>query len=158
MQSIRKTIRHPVRIRKWNQLSQFRCTSTKVIPIEKTLAGYISMMSQGFKRGSKGRTNSLAYLFLQLIQQFQVATRSTSSDMTTIFHMQQYGGFIEIRSNLKRKKLHLLEGTFNNRDNVRVSIQFRRESQPQHLKIKFFLKNRPIQFYFNSTSVIRLVK
>ena len=36
MQSIRITSRPPSRISKWNQLSQFRRTSTKVIPIEKT--------------------------------------------------------------------------------------------------------------------------
>ena len=34
MQSIRITSRTPTRIKKWNQLSQFR--STKVIPLEKT--------------------------------------------------------------------------------------------------------------------------
>ena len=33
---IRITSRRPMRKRKWNQLSQFRRTSTKVIPIEKT--------------------------------------------------------------------------------------------------------------------------
>ena len=36
MQSIRITSRPPSRIRKWNQFSQFRLTSIKVIPIEKT--------------------------------------------------------------------------------------------------------------------------
>ena len=36
IQSIRITSRPPSRIRKWNQLSQFRWKSTKVIPIEKT--------------------------------------------------------------------------------------------------------------------------
>ena len=36
MQSIRITSRPPCRKRKWNQLSQFSRTSTKVIPIEKT--------------------------------------------------------------------------------------------------------------------------
>ena len=36
MQFIRITSRPPLRKRKWNQLSQFRRTSTKVIPIEKT--------------------------------------------------------------------------------------------------------------------------
>ena len=36
MQSIRITSRPPTRKRKWNQLSQFRLTSNKVIPIEKT--------------------------------------------------------------------------------------------------------------------------
>ena len=37
MQSMRIMSRPPLRIRKWNQLRQFRGTSTKVIPIEKTI-------------------------------------------------------------------------------------------------------------------------
>ena len=61
MQSIRTTSRPPSRIRKWNQFSQFRWTSTKIIV--KTYAGYISTMSQGFKRGIKWRTNSSTYPF-----------------------------------------------------------------------------------------------
>ena len=67
------------------------------------------------------------------------------------------GRFIEIQSNLRRKKLHrtnqcsnFLGGSFNNRDNVRAPIHFRRQSQPQHLKRCFFLKNRPIHFHINS--------
>ena len=36
MQSFRITSRPPSRIRNWNQFSQFRRTSTKVMPIEKT--------------------------------------------------------------------------------------------------------------------------
>ena len=100
--------------------------------------------------------------------------------MTTVFHTWLCGRFIEIQSNLRRKKLHrmnqgsnflagsfsnrdnqgsnFLGGSFSNRDNVRASIQFRRESQPQHLKRLFFLENRPIHFHINSTSVIRPVK
>ena len=35
MQSIRITSRPPSRITRWNQLSQFRRTSTKVMPVEK---------------------------------------------------------------------------------------------------------------------------
>ena len=46
MQSIRITSRPTSRKRKWNQLSQFGRTSTKVIPIEKTYAGHISTISQ----------------------------------------------------------------------------------------------------------------
>ena len=53
MQTIRILTRPPSRKRKRNQLSQFRRTSTKLIPIQKTLAGYISTMSQGFERSSK---------------------------------------------------------------------------------------------------------
>ena len=70
-----------------------------------------------------------------------IATRGTRPDTTTVFHAWAYGRFIEIQSNLKRKKLHrtnqgsnFLGGSFSNRDNVRAPIQFRRESQPQHLK------------------------
>ena len=65
--------------------------------------------------------------------------------MTAVFHTWPYGRFIEIQSNLRRKKLHrmnqgsnFLGGSFSNRDNVRAPIQFRRESQPQHLKRCFF--------------------
>ena len=64
MQSIKITSRPPLRIRKWNQLTQFRWTPTKLTPIERNYAGYISLMSQRFKRGSKWTTNSPAYLFL----------------------------------------------------------------------------------------------
>ena len=51
-----------------------------------------------------------------------------------------------------------LRGSFSNRDIVRTPIQFRRESQPLHLKRLFLLKNRPIHFHINSTKVFRLVK
>ena len=61
-------------------------------------------MSQWFKRDSKWRTSSPAYLFLKLIKQFQVATRSTCPDMTRIYHAWPYGRFIEIKSNLRGKK------------------------------------------------------
>ena len=122
-------------------------------------------MIKRFKRCSKWKTNSPAYPFLQLIQEFQVATRSNSSEMTTVGHAWPYGRFIEILSNLRSKKLNTtnqsskyLGGSFTNRDNVSAPIQFRRESQPQHLKRWIFLKNRPINFHINSTSVIRLVK
>ena len=85
--------------------------------------------------------------------------------MTTVFHAWLYGGFIEIQSNPRRKKLHstnqgfnFLGGTCSNRDDVTAPIQFRRENQPQHLKRLFFLKNRNINFHINSTSITRLVK
>ena len=85
--------------------------------------------------------------------------------MTTVFHAWLYGRFLEMQRNLRKKKLHrtnqgsnFLGGSLSNRMNVRAPIQFRRESQPKHLKRLFFLKNRPISFHINSTSVIRLIK
>ena len=46
------------------------------------------------------------------------------------------GRFIEIESNLRRKKLRRTNQGFNFLEAVlvRASIQFRRESKPQHLK------------------------
>ena len=41
-----------------------------------------------------------------VIQQFQVETRSTSPGTATVFHAWPYCRFIEIESNLRRKKLH----------------------------------------------------
>ena len=73
--------------------------------------------------------------------------------MATVFHAWLYGRFIEIQSNLRRKKLHrtnqtsnFLGGSFNNRDYVRAPIQFRTESQPQHLKSWFSLRTDPSIF------------
>ena len=61
--------------------------------------------------------------------------------MTTAFYAWLYGRFIEIYSNLRRKILHRTNqgsgGSFNNRGNIRAPIQFRRETQPQHLKDDF---------------------
>ena len=51
MQSIRILSGPFSKIRKYNQLIQFR--STKVIPTENGYAGNILTMSQEFKRGSK---------------------------------------------------------------------------------------------------------
>ena len=85
--------------------------------------------------------------------------------MTTVFPARPFGRFIEIQSNLRRKKLHranqgsnFLRRSFSNRDNLRAPIQFRRERQTQHRKRWLFLKSRPIHFHINSTKVIRPVK
>ena len=53
---------------------------------------------------------------------------------------------------------NFLGGSFSNKHNIRAPVHFRRESQPQLLKRWVFLKNRPIHFHINSTSVIRLIK
>ena len=81
----------------------------------------------------------------------------TRQDMTTVFHAQ-----CMVARNLQKKKFHRTNQRSNclgvNKENVRVLIQFRTESQPQYLKRGFFIKNRPIHFHINSTSVIRPVK
>ena len=71
---------------------------------------------------------------------YLVAARSTRPDMTVVFHARPYGRFIEIKSNLRRNKLHRTnQGSnfvgfiFSSRDNIRAPVQFRRERQPQYL-------------------------
>ena len=117
-----------------------------------------------FKRSSKCRINSPTYPFMQLVQHIQVATRSINPTMTTVFQVRSYGRFVERKSKVRRKKLHRINqgsnfprGSFGSADNVRVSIQFRRRRQSQHLQRQFSIKIRPIYFYINSTTVIRPV-
>ena len=105
MQSIRLMKKPPSRIRKGNKLNQFKWASTKVIPIEKTRAGYILMMSQGLTEAASGGPTVLHIQFCSF-EHFQVASRSTRQDMTPLFYARQYGRFIQIQSNLRRKKLH----------------------------------------------------
>ena len=71
--------------------------------------------------------------------------------MTRVFHVWLYGRCIEIKSNFRRNKLHktnqgyiFLGDSFSNRDNVRVSIRFRRERVPASSKTD--LHN---EFYFH---------
>ena len=92
-----------------------------------------------------------------------MAARSTSPDMTTVFHARPHGKFIETHNNLRRKKVHranqgtdFLGGSFSNEENVVASIQFRRERQPQHLKDDF--SSRTDNNNSNSNSVTRLIK
>ena len=97
--------------------------------------------------------------------------------MTTVFHAWPFmamvdlqihratsGGRNFIKQIKERIELHrtnqgsnFLRVSFSSGDNVRAPIQFRRESQPQHLKRLFILKKRPVHFHINSTSVFRPV-
>ena len=64
----------------------------------------------------------------------------------------------QLKITFQTKKIYLQMLKTMYLDNISKMFQFRRESQPQHLKRWFFLKNRPINFHTNSTSVTRLVK
>ena len=142
MQSIRITSRPPSTIRKENQLSQFRGTSTEVMLLEKTdcvLMMIRERQSQWFERGSKWRINSPTYLFLQVIWQFQVVTPNASPDMTIGIHAWLNVRIIETQSNpeernfIEQIKASIFLVAVLARDNVRAPIHLRRESQPQHL-------------------------
>ena len=66
---------------------------------------FISTMNQVFRRSSNCRINSPKYTFLQLIQHFQVAITITSPVMTSILYAMLYISFMEIKRNLRRKRL-----------------------------------------------------
>ena len=118
--------------------------------------------AKGSKKSTKWKTKSPTYPFLLLIQRIQVATGSTTPNMTAVFLARRNDKFIEIKTNLSRKTLYrtkqksiCLGFSFSNRDNVRDPNQFRRERQSHSLKRWFFFKNRLIHFHTNSTRVIR---
>ena len=67
--------------------------------------------------------------------------RGISPDMATVFHARNYHKFIEIKSSIRRKKLHrtsqgssFLGGSFSNRGNIRTPVQSKEERPLQHLK------------------------
>ena len=71
-------------------------------------------------------------------------SRSTSSDMTIVFHAWLYGRFIEIQSNLTGKKIprmnqgsNFLGGSFGNKDNVRPQSNLEEKVNPSILKDNF---------------------
>ena len=82
------------------------------------------------------------YSFLLFIQRVQVAAKSNSPDMTTVFHARLYNRYIEIRSKDERnfteqiKTPIFLEAvlTIHKSHNVKDLTQFRKERQFQHLK------------------------
>ena len=73
--------------------------------------------------------------------------------MTTVFHVWLNGRFIEIESNLRRKKLYrinqgynFLGGNFNNRDNVRAQPNLEKKVNPSILKGNFSSRTKPSIF------------
>ena len=86
------------------------------------------------QKKQQGKTSSAAYQFLTLSPHMQVAIRSNSPDMTTVFHAKPYDKYTEINSNRRRKKLYItnqdfnfLRGSFNKRDIKGATTKFKRE-------------------------------
>ena len=84
--------------------AQPKWRTTRAVPIEKTCGGYILIMSQGFKVASLGLTDYIL---------FSVVNRSTSPDMTRVFHERPYCRFTEIKGNLRIKKLYRMNQDSN---------------------------------------------
>ena len=146
MQPIKTTSQAQTRIRKRNKLSKFIWTSTKVLFIEE-----LTLVTVG--QWAKSSREYPRFSLLWLIYCIQLVTGSTSPDMRTIPHPILYCIFAEIMRNIRRKKLqgnnqgsNFTGGIFDNRDNVRSPIQFRREKQYQNPRRWFFLLKIPIHF------------
>ena len=103
MQFIRITSRPTSRKRKWNQLSEFWRTSTKIRPIEKTSWPHFDDDPRVQEKQQVKGQQSCIFVFEVCLT---IPTRGTSPDVTTVFHTWAYGRFIDIQSNLRRKKLH----------------------------------------------------
>ena len=116
--------------------------STKVIPIENTLVGYISMMSHSSREAaSEGPT--VLHIYFRSSYNIPFAARTTNPGMATGFHVRVSGRFLDIQSNLTRKNFidqgsDFLLGSFSNSHNSRVTIQFSWKRQPQHIKGWFY--------------------
>ena len=70
--------------------------------------------------------------------------RYDKSTIIGVLYSKPHNRFIEIKRNLRRKNLHranrgsnFLGGSFSNRDNVRIPIQFRREEIAASQKMTF---------------------
>ena len=102
---------------------------------KKTEAGYISMMSQRFKNSREAASEGPTVLYTHFCSLLTYPRHDYK------FHARLYGRFIEIKSNLRKKKLHrtnqgsnLPGDSFSSSENVTNPIQFRRKQQPKHLK------------------------
>ena len=73
---------------------------------------------------------------MDLINLAGMTPRGISPDMTTVFHARNYRKFIEIKSSIRRKKLHRTNqgSSFSNRGNIRTPVQSKEERPLQHLK------------------------
>ena len=83
--------------------------------------------------------------------------------MTIVHHAKSYGRFIQIKSNLRRKKLHrtsapiFLDAVLPRMTMSDPQFSLEEDGSPSIVNY-FFLKNTPIHFHISSTSVIRGVK
>ena len=145
MQAVTIMSRPLSRIRKWNQLSQFQMNIYQNNTYRKGLS-WLHFNYEARVQERQQVENQRSYISV-----FVVYLTIPSSCQK--HQPRHYSSIPEKPSNLRREKLHrtnqgsnFLWSSFSNRENLRTSIQFRRERQPKHLKRWFFLKNSPIHF------------
>ena len=113
-------------------------------------------MSQGFKRGSRWRTNSPTHQYL-----WQVRTpaqiRQQYSMQSDMLDLERYRATRNFRGNKFHKRNQgsiFLGGNYSNRVNVRAPTQFTRKRQFHHVKRRF--SSRTDTFIFTSITPVLL--
>ena len=106
LQSTRITSRPPSRKSKWNQLSQFLKNIYQSNTYRKDLSWphFDNEPRVQEKQQVKDQQSCISVSVACLT--IPIATGGTSSDMVAVFYTWVYGRFLEIQSNLRRKKLH----------------------------------------------------
>ena len=124
--------RPQMRIRKTNQLGQFRWTFSKIISIHQLYNSRILTMSHRFKKSSGCWSRNPLHLCLQVILNTKIVFRVTSHEVTTVFHAKldvEFAKTIQLNAPLKdtwnESKSHFFRGSFSNKDNVKTPVQFR---------------------------------
>ena len=129
MQSIRITSRSPLTITKWNQLSKVQMNIYLSNICRKDLS-WLHFDDEPRVQERQQVKDQQSYIFVFVLFLTVLSTaRSTIPDMTTVFHACLYERFIEMQSNLRRKKLHTTNQgsnfpgeSFRDRGKVRTSI------------------------------------
>lgn len=154
IQPISTTTGAPKSKGEWNQFSHFKWTSTKVIPTEKTCAGYIRPWAKGSREtASVGPTvlhTHLCILPSKSKSQLGVTMQVWHQDSIQC-HMLDFRGKGELlrKENFIEwiKGSTLLRSSLINRNNVRTPIQFRkRKAIPESWNIS--CKGQTYQFLY----------
>ena len=94
--------------------------------------------------------------------QFQVATRGTSPDVTTVFHTWAYGGFIKIQSNRERYFIEWIKAPIFLEAVLAIEIMSEPQSNLEEKVDPSILKNnissRAYPSIFTSIETVLLVK
>ena len=142
MQSIRITSRPTTKKRDWNQFSQLKWASTKVIYIKKTWAGYIW---QTVKKLIEAANEGPAVLRTCLWSLSDISKKVVESSLAKkkVFHAR-HGRFIDKQP--QEEETFLERNKFSNRNNVRSPMQVRKKDSPGVSKDDFSSRMEPSIF------------
>ena len=128
--------RPQMRIRKTDQLGQFRWTFSKIISIHQLYNSRILTMSHSIKKSSGCWSRNSLHLCLQVIWNTKIVFRVTSHEVTTVFHAKldveftktierQFSWMLHWKTLGTNQSPIFFRGSFSNKDNVKTPVQFR---------------------------------